>query len=412
MNALSSSNNFMSELRRNMHDPHWLNEHEEKIFRMLKDECIKEHRISDMVTILQQLVPHYLKQPTHYQWEQLIRYFLDIAEYGKVNDALGQAHLMFGQYMLGSSDVRQAVTSFWQACQHAKQAQNDEERIRAYIQLLQTDVFHIGSTWDTTETRAQLKAFADENPDPITRAIIYFSLGAYHIKRSEYEQAELLATEALKLERQTYQRQHDVLSNGRHNTRTRLIEAEALVGIVYRHQGLFDQAQKHLENALGHCDRRLHHYQLGIIKSEKGWIAYYRGNIQDGIDYVREAQSYYKDIQHPILIAMADHTLGIMLTNDGAYDEALAHLDKARHVYSSTRNFVNMIDIIHTIGYIHMFQHKWELALAKYSRAKEYAYRHLGHMKKRQQQHIDAINEDIATLEQMRQDADSDAPSV
>lgn len=401
---------FLTDLRRNIEDPIYLNDNEEVIFDWLLEEGVKPHRIPQVAEALRRVIPHYLRQPSVKAWEQLILRYLDVSLAGDVRDRLTEAQLIFSQYLLTSSEGRHTLRELAKARKLAQHSGNVDVRIAAYVEILKANLFSPGDRLlEPQKTYAELLAYAETTTNPETRAIIYYAFGMYHLRHGETDKALHFTTQSYLIEHAELAQQQE-RGYAAHDTRTRMIEARIAMGIAQRHHGDLAQSAATLREALAQCVDELDSYPKAIISHELAWIDYREGRHVDAVDHAMSAKLTFETLRHHAFVAACNHSLGIMLIELGSYERALKLLGDALQTYSAMPHYIHMVDVHHAIGWVHQRRatdteitaSDLVRAEQQLKRAADIARQHLNDVPKRRDHHLANIAEDLAALEDLQ----------
>lgn len=124
-----------------------------------------------------------------------------------------------------------------------------------------------------------------------------------------------------------------------------------------------------LANAEGLLFQQRAWVELARCWSEQGRLAFLQNHLADALGFYRRAEHLYRRLDLPLRLAFCQKTIGLVLTRQGRYDDAVAATQHALVRFRALGRGGDVGGCQLNLGNVYFYTAQWDAALACYTRA-------------------------------------------
>ncbi|MEL6151613.1 MAG: tetratricopeptide repeat protein [Chloroflexota bacterium] len=360
---------FLPQIRRNSHDPDWLDDHADDLYGLISEHN-RPQFVHEAATALTLIARHFLYTPQRQRWEKLLdRQVLLLLNIGD-EESIRRVRHEIGYYDMAGNRADAAKLSFERSLERTT---DDNDRVEAYINIVRAA--SLQPYTPNHSSYAAMLHFAAGTTNPYTRGLVYEAAAQYRIRQEESVQAAGFAQTAYAIWHSYYQR--DIAKYGE-TTRD-----------VHRHMGICLMLmtmcarvaqqtalmEHYLMDAIEHFKTQpdKHHYWTAFY--ELGVLQQARKNHAAAVESFETVIAYAADVKMGAYVALAMYCRGVSLTHLAQYGRAEIMLAGALERWQTAKDTANIANAEHATGFMYLKQDNKDAATTWLYRAMRTAER-------------------------------------
>ncbi len=344
---MSELDTIIPTIRENQNDPQWMDKHSDALYDQIQRH-LRPHTIQQAFTALTLVAQHFWYESNSERWIYLFEDALLPLMNARDNARQHEAYYQMGHFHLVGRRPNAAVTAFQKA---GELAQQDQERVEAYIALLKA--MALQSAGITNEPAYDfLLRYARDCKTLYTRGLIYEAAAQYHTSRERPEMAYAYAQIAYSVWRQAMkQRPEPTQEDHRH-----IGSALFIMGVAARLLGSYALAQRYLDLATTFLDKLPYKQNVVMVSYEHGVLHAMHGRHREALANFQRTYDFFaaQNNERHTFAAFAAYGAGLNLVKLGRYKEAEDMLLSAHETWRGTQHLPNKTRAEHALGYLYL----------------------------------------------------------